>query len=183
MVAQSRQCLCTGPRCQMAEGDPRHGTTNAKDNLGCRCLLCRAAPSYYGDNAAQRAYRLAHPEEVKEYHRRYRETHQAEIKAASGVYKGRHRAQERAGARRRMYGLSPEAFTAMLDAQNGECMVCRIALEEGAGKSRLHVDHDHVTGRIRALLCLRCNLAIGYADDDPEQLRRLAVYLERFSAA
>lgn len=41
-----------------------------------------------------------------------------------------------------------------------------------------HVDHDHKTGVLRALLCFKCNSALGNFDDDPERMRRAARYVE-----
>lgn len=44
--------------------------------------------------------------------------------------------------------------------------------------SRMHIDHDHATGKIRGLLCQGCNTALGYVKDNPLILRALALYLE-----
>lgn len=51
--------------------------------------------------------------------------------------------------------VSPEERAAMLAAQGGRCAICRKPPKIGG--RRLHVDHDHVTGRIRGLLCHYCN--------------------------
>lgn len=76
---------------------------------------------------------------------------------------------------KRLYGIALADYEAMLREQKGACKVCRAP----AGKRRLAVDHNHVTGKVRALLCDRCNPLIGYAHDDPTVLRRAAAYLER----
>jgi hypothetical protein len=44
------------------------------------------------------------------------------------------------------------------------------------------VDHDHTTGRIRGLLCTRCNAAIGLFEENPRLLRQAVGYLQRHTA-
>lgn len=89
------------------------------------------------------------------------------------------------GARRyrqRVYGLSHDEYTAMVEVQDGRCAICR---QEPVRKSQygtrypLHVDHDHTTGQVRGLLCFSCNAGLGKFRDDPERLRAAASYLER----
>jgi hypothetical protein len=63
----------------------------------------------------------------------------------------------------------------MLAAQGGLCAICRAA---PAG----HVDHDHVTGAVRELLCFNCNGGLGQFRDDPAVLRAAADYVERHRA-
>ena len=88
--------------------------------------------------------------------------------------------RERAYYRQRKYGLSAADYQAMVEAQNGVCALC---LRPETVKSRsgyvrpLGVDHDHVTGRIRGLLCHHCNAGLGHFNDDPEVLNRLVAYL------
>jgi hypothetical protein len=62
-------------------------------------------------------------------------------------------------------------------AQGGKCAVCG-----DVQKRWLAVDHSHLTGKIRELLCDRCNPMAGYALDEPARLRAVADYLERHSA-
>jgi hypothetical protein len=78
-----------------------------------------------------------------------------------------YRARERDQDRRRRYGLPPGEYDALLVAQDGRCGVC---MEPFAPDSVPHVDHDHDSGRVRGLLCRRCNRAIGFFGDDPELL-------------
>ena len=81
----------------------------------------------------------------------------------------------------RKYRLTPAQYEEMLSRQGGLCDICRGIPRAG---SRLCVDHAHdETGRVRALLCHRCNLGIGNLMDDPALLRAAANYLERHAPA
>jgi hypothetical protein len=71
------------------------------------------------------------------------------------------------------YGLTAEAHAELVVAQEARCAICRRFFP------RLGVDHDHTTGEVRGLLCAKCNLLIGYADDDPELLEAAIKYLRR----
>lgn len=73
-------------------------------------------------------------------------------------------------------GLTPEQYDAMEKAQGGLCRICG-GPPTGRWK-RLHIDHDHKTGRVRGLLCVGCNRALGYLNDDPKRARSAAGYLE-----
>jgi Recombination endonuclease VII len=72
------------------------------------------------------------------------------------------------------YGVSVDAYAAMLTAQQGHCYACpRRAEDEPTGVLSVH--HDHLTGFTVALLCSSCNLASGLAGgDDPKVLQALA---------
>lgn len=52
------------------------------------------------------------------------------------------------------------------------------ACEVCGSDSTLSIDHNHTTGKIRGVLCARCNHTLGHARDNPEILRALAIYLE-----
>lgn len=78
----------------------------------------------------------------------------------------------------RKYGITPTEYDAMLESQGGACAVCKQDDRDRLGR-RLHVDHDHISGRVRGLLCTRCNNAIGHARENPGRLRALADYLDR----
>jgi len=86
------------------------------------------------------------------------------------------------------YGLTREQYDAMYEAQNGLCAVCKQPETSVPGGRRrtkkiipmLHVDHDHLTGKIRALLCSKCNLALGSVNDDIEHLAKLIAYIKHY---
>ncbi|TXH15707.1 MAG: hypothetical protein E6R03_06725 [Hyphomicrobiaceae bacterium] len=91
--------------------------------------------------------------------------------------KERVRQLNRAGHIRRKYGMSPEDYDSLLKAQNGTCALCdRRQEEERYG--RLHIDHDHETGRIRGLLCWWCNHKTIGKHNDPMFFYRIYKYLQ-----
>jgi Recombination endonuclease VII len=71
----------------------------------------------------------------------------------------------------RRYGITAEEADFLLERQEGLCAIC---LSAPAG----HVDHDHGTGVVRALLCFNCNGGLGQFRDDPAVLRAAADYVE-----
>jgi hypothetical protein len=74
------------------------------------------------------------------------------------------------------YGISPEQYDLMLRYQGGACGICG---ERPTG--RLCVDHDHVTGKVRGLLCHRCNLGLGNYRDDQRLTMAATAWLRRAS--
>lgn len=73
------------------------------------------------------------------------------------------------------YGITKSEYWAIYAAQGGKCALCRRAT--GATKN-LSVDHDHVSGRVRGLLCQKCNRdVLGHLRDDPEAFLRGIDYL------
>lgn len=80
---------------------------------------------------------------------------------------------------KKRYGITADEYDQMAIEQNG-CAICG-ALECGGrgSTSRLAVDHDHVTGKIRGLLCNNCNNGLGRFKDDVELLQKAITYLEK----
>ncbi len=78
---------------------------------------------------------------------------------------------------KKCYGITLEDYERLLAAQGGVCAICG-APSPGPKETNFHVDHDHVTGRLRGLLCECCNIGIGYFDS-PDHLGKAADYLRR----
>jgi hypothetical protein len=77
------------------------------------------------------------------------------------------------------FGLTLEDFDRMLEQQNGVCAICEKECPTG---QRLGVDHDHVTGKIRGLLCRKCNSGIGQFGDSLDLVKKALAYLEASAA-
>lgn len=86
---------------------------------------------------------------------------------------------------KKVYRLSREDYDAMLAAQEGACAICGNPPTDDGPRTgvSLHVDHDHRTGRIRALLCRKCNVGLGSFMDDPDLLVKASEYLRGHTEA
>lgn len=83
---------------------------------------------------------------------------------------------------KRHFGINIEQYNEMLKNQNGVCAICGKP-ETATNKGKiinLAVDHCHVSGKVRGLLCGNCNKGIGHLKDNPQTLRNAAEYLESF---
>ena len=69
------------------------------------------------------------------------------------------------------YGMSLEEYNQMVSDQDGGCKIC------GTKESKLYVDHDHDTGKVRGLLCHCCNAGIGLLKDSPDIMQKAIQYV------
>ena len=77
----------------------------------------------------------------------------------------------------RTFGLTTTQFDALVEAQRGRCAICG-RTEPQKGRTRLVVDHSHVTGKVHGLLCSACNAALGSFQESTEVLMAAIRYLE-----
>lgn len=73
------------------------------------------------------------------------------------------------------YGISLLEWEALFDSQGRVCAICDT--DEKRGKN-WHTDHNHVTGKIRGILCGWCNTALGKFQENKELLRKAAAYID-----
>ena len=120
---------------------------------------------------------------IKAAGRRYYERNRAKVISDSHeryhANPTRARRVTRAATLVRDYGITSEQYAEMLAKQKGVCAICHGPPTRG--DRHFSVDHCHLTGRVRALLCSGCNTGIGMFLDDPELLRRAVAYLEEHS--
>lgn len=81
----------------------------------------------------------------------------------------------------RARGLEPGDYDWFNRIGDDKCWICQ--QPEGVPNRRLAIDHDHVTGAVRGLLCGRCNNVLGRMRDNADWLRRAAAYLDDGRAA
>lgn len=76
------------------------------------------------------------------------------------------------------YGITLEQYDQMFEAQ-GYCCANQGCRAKFANTLKgWHVDHDHLTGKVRGILCSNCNVALGHAQDNADRLFGLAVYIK-----
>ena len=78
---------------------------------------------------------------------------------------------------RQTYGVTEEWYQAQLALQGYACDICGKRIDPNS--RRLSVDHDHATGKVRGLLCQRCNVLLGYAKDKTGWLLSAVAYLRK----
>lgn len=71
-------------------------------------------------------------------------------------------------------GLTLADYDKLFEKQQGVCAICDGVNTDGR---RLFIDHNHITGGVRGLLCNQCNALLGYAKDNPATLTKAANYL------
>lgn len=82
---------------------------------------------------------------------------------------------------KRTYNITIEDFEELLSSQDHSCAICRIHQKDSVG-GILHVDHCHMDGKVRGLLCLHCSTVLGKVNDDPNILESMIGYLRKNSA-
>lgn len=82
-------------------------------------------------------------------------------------------------SRKRRYGLEENDFLLLLTQQENKCAICKKEFVGVDGRRGPHVDHSHVTEKVRGLLCGSCNRALGLLNDDISKLQEAIQYLQR----
>lgn len=136
-------------------------------------------------------YYREHRDEKLEYHKQWRAKNREKCNAANRRWNKKnpekrkqiaresyHRRKEQYVAYRRHYrtGCDLDTYTARWNEQGGRCAICG----SPPFKAHLDADHDHKTGKVRGLLCNRCNTALGNFQEDVEILRKASSYLEKW---
>lgn len=129
--------------------------SRVKDGRARRCKKCHGK--------ATRHYRLKNPEVYQKASLKYWHSLQVDRKKSKTLSR---------------YGLSLDQYKAMIKAQDGVCAICKKECSSGLG---LSVDHCHETGKIRGLLCKKCNSALGMLNDNIANFEAAILYLKNSS--
>lgn len=124
----------------------------------------------------RKEWRLKNKDRLLEQDRAWKQANRQRIALLARLRYQKNAQKELDRIRLKKYGITGDEFRKILKYQNFKCPVCNRKITKN-----LSVDHNHLTGRIRGLICNNCNLAIGNADESSERLRALARYLNERS--
>lgn len=130
-----------------------------------KCGHCKVC-----NKEASKRWRLRNIEKVKAQRRIYNKTHRRDWPEKYAKY-------DRKKILKKNYGLTEEQYDTLRIAQE-VCAIC----QTNPSPKPLHLDHCHVTGKLRKFLCGSCNRGIGLLKDSSKVLREAAEYLESFNA-
>ena len=121
-------------------------------------------------------------ERKRESSRRWRKRSGAVGRTQDAEHKRRRRVERPDAVRNNRlkhdFGITLVDYDRMLAEQRGVCKICKMGSTCKGKPERLSVDHNHETGKVRGLLCRRCNRALGAFRDNPDVLRAAIEYLE-----
>lgn len=177
----------TCSRCkQLKSAEEFYQQPGRKDGMSCQCKNCIsyvASKRYYKDleksrekdRAKRSEYRKANPEKEKVKQKKWRDANPEKVKENNRRYAEENPEWSRIHALKTKYGLTLAEFRTMVAEQKEQCALCGVAMKVP------QVDHDHGTGKVRAVLCASCNTGLGHFKDSPTLLRKAAGYIEKFS--
>ena len=149
--------------------DDFYRSTGMRDGHRNDCKACNLAEKkkrYEADPAkhiaAVKRWQQENSERLNAYRREYRKRDDVKRRSRDAYY-------------RKAYGKTADEVDEIVELQAGRCLICKVELPERLGSR--HLDHDHVTGKVRGVLCIDCNHGIGKLKDSPDLLLRAVVYL------
>lgn len=111
------------------------------------------------------------------YHKKYREENKDSIKKYNKERNITDKEEYRNYHLKRTYNITLEEYNTLFIKQNGCCAIC--GKHQNELKNKLSVDHNHTTKKVRGLLCHKCNVALGYADENIHILLNMVYYLKK----
>jgi hypothetical protein len=147
--------------------------------------LQRAKTLYKTDisfKEGRKAYARAYQKTAKAKKLRKARDRTDKYKEIARLYRARKRNSLRDRWLRKKYGISLAIYESMLSAQGGACAICGVVedIKTRWGTARnLKVDHCHVNGAVRGILCQGCNAGLGHFRDSPDIMQKAIAYLLR----
>lgn len=127
-------------------------------------------------------WRKANKDKIREASRKYHDAHAEEIKKKKNEYYKFHpdkrtkkNDRQKSSTLKLLYGITLEEYNELFEKQNGRCAICGNHRSES--KRNFDVDHNHKTGKVRGLLCRRCNSGLGLFGENTDIFEKAIDYL------
>ena len=120
-------------------------------------------------------YKELNGDKIRKQQAEYRKINKEKKDKDNLEYRSKNKSSRRDKDLQRLYGITLADYDKMYISQNGCCAICKIHQSED--KLTFCVDHCHITGKVRGLLCSKCNKAIGLFKDKIELLQKAINYL------
>lgn len=134
------------------------------------CAKCKRAYSS--------KYSKEHPQGRVKRELKYQSTHSEQVRVRARRWRNNAgKNSVRQSKLKYRYGINLEQFDKLLLESCGRCAVCNDVFENGREP---FVDHNHMTGQVRELLCHECNMALGLLRESPEKCEAMARYLVKW---
>lgn len=154
-MLQDKICRICGDLKNRSEFYPK---SDAKDGLRSTCKSCNSEESKkWGKQNKNRSYKI---------HKNYRESNPEKIKEI-----------QRNTKYKLNYGITTADFEKLYSSQGEKCEICKKSTDKIS--TNMCVDHDHDTGKVRGILCRKCNSALGLFTDNEEILENAISYLKK----
>lgn len=130
--------------------------------------------------ARAKKYRLDHPEWAKKMDSPEYKSEMSKTWRLRNPEKAKALASRQSKFRRfKLHGITIETYNELKAKQDSRCAICGVVPNDNYGGHHdgFHIDHDHVSGRVRGLLCKHCNVGIGMLKDSEEILQSAILYL------
>lgn len=124
--------------------------------------------------ARDAVYRIGHLEKIRARDAAYHAAHKEDHQAYQIIYQATHRKEQRARNLKAHYGITNVQYDSILSNQGGICAICGCP----AINKELAIDHNHVTGKVRGILCSNCNTGLGLFGDSIDLIERAVAYLK-----
>lgn len=138
-------------------------------------------------------WRDANKEKRAEYQREYAKRNRHKLRQYSKdfyernpdkpyhKYDSSQRDKSRISHHKYKFGVTAEMFNEMYEAQAGQCCLCKVHFDSSSKSTKPHLDHDHMTNKVRGLLCHRCNVGLGQFKDNIDTLKAAVQYLDQYA--
>lgn len=132
--------------------------------------------------AYDKVYKKKNKKQVKLWNQKYYKQNKKRLLAYQQKYHKEHALEmhsyHRDYYRFKSYGIDKDTFDKMFTSQNGKCFICETVFNLTNKKTSPHIDHNHHTGKVRSLLCQKCNLGLGNFQENIDFLIKASEYLK-----